>query len=257
MGVLYAVTAAQGASGDPQWWPVAVSEVAVVALGAVGFTAGVLRPSRFTAPLAAIVVALVLRQTLRNGGTYALLSPTTSPAYSLEALRPDAGVFSPYLPDLSITRILFLGGLTVVALGLLGVQRVCGSPGLRRAAAVLVAVGLAASATASVLVATAKATATGVSVPALHDAADDRPIATPPSAPSPRSRSASTRSTAATSRRSAQPWTRCCAKSPGCRARPYDSARSPTPDSTPTWPRSRSPGRPRWRRSPSTSATTA
>ncbi|MFC1438940.1 hypothetical protein ABUW04_11770 [Streptacidiphilus sp. N1-10] len=176
VAALYGVTAAQGAAGRPLWWPVAVTEVAVLAFGAAGFAAGTLLPSRFTAPLAAIVVALMLRQTLRSGGTFALLSPTVSPMYSLEVLRPDAGVFTPYLPDLSITRILFMGGAAVAALGLLGVQRTCGAIGLRRAAAAVVAVGLAASVTATVLVGTAKATATGVVVPALHDAADDRPI---------------------------------------------------------------------------------
>jgi hypothetical protein len=180
VGFLYGMTAWQGAAGSPPWWPVAVGAVALAAFSALGFTLGVLVPSRFTAPLAAIVTALVLRQTLRSGGRYVLLSPMASPAYSLAPPKADAGVFYPYLPDLSITQLLFLGGLTVAALGLLGVQAVCGGRALRRVAAAVVAVGLAASGTAIALVGTARVEANGVVVPALHDAADDQPIADTP-----------------------------------------------------------------------------
>nr|WP_133998450.1 hypothetical protein [Streptomyces sp. 846.5] len=180
VGFLYGMTASQGAAGSPLWWPVVVGAVALAAFSALGFALGVLVPSRFTAPLAAIVTGLVLRETLRSGGRYVLLSPTASPAYSLAPPRADAGVFYPYLPDLSITQLLFLGGLAVAALGLLGVQAVCGGHGLRRVAAAVVAVGLAASGTAIGLVGTARVAANGVVVPALHDAADDRPVAYTP-----------------------------------------------------------------------------
>lgn len=180
VGFLYGAIAWQGAAGSPLWWPVVVGAVALVACSALGFAAGVLLPSRFTAPLAAVVTGLVLRQTLRSGGRYVLLSPIASPAYSLAPPRPDAGVFYPYLPDLSLTQLLFLGGLTVTALGVLGVQAVCGRPGLRRLAAAVAAAGLASCATAVALIGTARVEANGVVVPALHDAADDRPIAYTP-----------------------------------------------------------------------------
>ncbi|WP_042405465.1 hypothetical protein [Streptacidiphilus carbonis] len=180
VGFLYAVIAWQGAAGSPPWWPLPVGAMALAACSAVGFAIGVLVPSRFTAPLAAIVTALVLRQTLRSGGRYVLLSPMVSPAYSLSPPRADAGVFYPYLPDLSITQLLFLGGLTVAAVGMLGVQAVCGGRGLRRLAASVVAVGLALSGTGVALIGTARVEAKGVVVPALHDAADDRPVAYTP-----------------------------------------------------------------------------
>lgn len=182
VGFLYGAIAWQGAAGRPLWWPVVVGAVALAAFSALGFAVGVLVPSRFTAPLAAIVTALVLRQTLRSGsgGRYALLSPVTSPAYSQAPPRADAGVFYPYLPDLSLTQLLFFGGLTVAALGVLGVQTVCGGPGARRLAAAVVAVGLASSATGTALVGTARVEANGVVVPALHDTADDHPIAYTP-----------------------------------------------------------------------------
>lgn len=180
VGFLYGMTAWQGAAGSPLWWPVVVGAVALAAFSALGFALGTLVPSRFTAPLAAIVTALVLRETLRSGGRYVLLSPMASPAYSLASPRADTGIFYPYLPDLSITQLLFLGGLAVAALGLLGVQAVCGGHGLRRVAAAVVAVGLASSGTAIALVGTVRVEANGVVVPALHDAADDRLIAYTP-----------------------------------------------------------------------------
>ena len=180
VGVLYGAIAREGAAGSPPWWPVVVGAVALVACSSLGFAAGVLVPSRFTAPLAAIATALILRQTLRSGGRYVLLSPVTSPAYSLAPPKPDAGVFFPYLPDLSYVHLLFLGGLAVTALGVLGVQAVCGRAGLRRLAAGVAAAGLASCGFAVALVGTARVEANGVVVPALHDAADDRPLAYTP-----------------------------------------------------------------------------
>lgn len=180
VGFLYGSIAWQGAAGSPPWWPVVVGAVALVACSSVGLALGVLVPSRFTAPLAAVATGLILRQTLRSGGRYVLLSPVASPAYSLAPPKPDAGVFFPYLPDLSLTQLAFLGGLAVTALGVLGVQAVCGSAALRRLAAAVTAVGLAACGTAVALIGTARVEANGVVVPALHDAADDRPLAYTP-----------------------------------------------------------------------------
>ncbi|MEP7055260.1 MAG: hypothetical protein ABI912_08430 [Actinomycetota bacterium] len=175
VGTIYGITARQGATGTPTWWPVLVGAVGLAACTAVGIAAGVLIPSRFTAPMAAIVATLVLRQTLRSGGTFTLLSPMASPLWSLAAPKADAGFFFPYLPDLPLTQIVFLGGLTFAALGLLGLQPVCGGRGIRRAAAALTALGLAASLTAVGLVSGARGTDNGVVIPAIHNAASDRP----------------------------------------------------------------------------------
>lgn len=180
VGFLYAAIAWQGAAGAPAWWPVIVGAVGLVAISAVGFALGMLLPSRFTAPLTAIAVALLLRQTLRSGGRYVLLSPMASPASSLAPPKADDGIFYPYLPDLSLTQLLFLTGLTVAALGVLGVQAVCGGTAARRAAAAAVAVGLASSGSAIALISTARVEAAGVVIPALHDPRDDHPRAYTP-----------------------------------------------------------------------------
>ena len=67
VAVLYGVTAHQGAWGGPLWWPVAVGVAMIAACCALGFAAGLLLASRFTAPLAALVVFLALA-----GGAFAI-----------------------------------------------------------------------------------------------------------------------------------------------------------------------------------------
>src|SRR5262249_36706809 len=62
VGVLYGVPAQQAAWGGPLWWPAAVGAASLPVMSALGFAAGALVPSRFTAPLVAIAAffALVL-----------------------------------------------------------------------------------------------------------------------------------------------------------------------------------------------------
>jgi hypothetical protein len=175
VAVLYGVTARQATWGGPPWWPVVVGAVALAALCAFGFTAGVLFPGRFTAPLAAVSAFLVtlvaFRQAVGQSDRYALLSPVTS------VPNLDIGVFYHYLPDLSIVQVIFLGGLTAVALGVLGLAPAADAgPWPRRAAAIVALAGLAAAGTAVGLVGTARPGPYGVMIPALHDAASDRPI---------------------------------------------------------------------------------
>ena len=59
VAVLYWSTARQGAWGGPPLWPVAVGAAGVAAACALGFAAGVLFPSRFTAPLATLAVFIL------------------------------------------------------------------------------------------------------------------------------------------------------------------------------------------------------
>ena len=87
-----------------------------------------------------------------------------------------SGIFYPYLPDLPIARMMFLGGIAVAVLGVLGLPARAGSVRLRRAAAAVTLAGPAAAGTASGLVRTARLTPQGMAIPALHDAANDRPI---------------------------------------------------------------------------------
>jgi len=173
--VLYAVIAHQASWGGPPWWPVAVGAAALAAVCAAGFAAGTFFPGRFTAPLTAfgafLVSVVTFQNAVRSTGGATLLSPS--------AVVPnlDAGVFYHYLPDLPIAQVMFLAGIAVVALGVLGLSPAAeGGLWLRRAAAAVAAAGLVAAGTAAGLAHTARLGPHGVVIPALHDAATDQPI---------------------------------------------------------------------------------
>jgi hypothetical protein len=139
----------------------------------------VLLPGRFTAPLAALAAFLVLIAAFRvvlneSHPTFALLSPMNSVPHG------DAGVFFHYFPDLYIVQIMFFAGIAVAVLGGLGLATASGSRIVWRTAAVVTALGLAAACAGVGLAGTARVEANGVVVPAVHDAASDRPIAYTP-----------------------------------------------------------------------------
>jgi hypothetical protein len=111
---------------------------------------------------------------IEHNSTYAQIWPLNVQG----ALPPDAfGIFSPYLPDLAVTQVLFLAGLAAAVLGALGLRAAAGGRWLRCAAAVAAAAGLAAAGTGVGLTGTARLEAQGIVIPALHDAAADKPIA--------------------------------------------------------------------------------
>ncbi len=174
VAVLYGVTASQATWGGPPWWPVAVGAAALTAYSALGFAIGSFLPGRFTAPLVALGALLILlvgfHLAVRKTGGYALISP--------QGPQPDVpiGVFSPYLPDLFIAQVMFLGGLALAALAAMGLRRASGGRRLRIVAAIIVIVGVAATGTALGLAGTARSEPQGVVIPALHDAASDRAI---------------------------------------------------------------------------------
>jgi hypothetical protein len=174
VAVLYGVTASQATWGGPPWWPLAVGVAGVTACSAVGFAVGSFLPGRFTAPLVALAVILALtvgfHLAVRQTAGYALISPMGP--------EPDitVGVFSPYLPDLFMAQVMFLGGLALAALGALGLRRASGGPWLRGLAATIVIAGPAATGTALAFTGSARLGPQGVVIPALHDAASDRPI---------------------------------------------------------------------------------
>ena len=179
VAVIYGVTATQATWGHPLWWPVAAGCAELAVVSALGFAAGVLFPSRFTAPLAALGAFFLALEGFHNAvgqsSVYALLSPTTS------VPPQDVGVFYHYLPDVAIAQLMFLLGLAAAVLGGLGLARAADAgPRLHRAAAVLGVIGLAATGTAIGLVGTAREGAGGEVIPALHDAANDRLIAFTP-----------------------------------------------------------------------------
>jgi hypothetical protein len=72
---------------------------------------------------------------------------------------------------------MFLAGIAVVALGLTGLPARAGGQWLRRAAAALALAGVTLAGTAAGLASGAQAANEGVVIPALHDAANDEPIA--------------------------------------------------------------------------------
>jgi hypothetical protein len=208
VAALYIQTALQATWGGPPLWPVFVGAAGVAVVTVVGFAAGVFFPGRFTAPLVAIGVLVLDQIGFREaldvaaaGGAslvptppasapYALLSPASSPPVI------DAGLYHHVAPDLAITQVMFMGGIAVALLGVLGL-----APGLhelawaggrtslraalargdgwlsRAVAVLLVTCGVAASWTGFALAGTAKPTATGGwEIPALHSAASDQPV---------------------------------------------------------------------------------
>jgi hypothetical protein len=180
VGVMFAVYAYQGVQGEPPWWWVAVGAAAVLACSAAGFAVGALYPSRFAAPLAAFGTLLVMATSSQIGFSHISGWAQVLPTNSNGNFQPDSGMLYPWLPDLPIARIMFLAGITVAALGLFGLPAAAGSPRLRRAAAAATVVGLAAAGTAATLAGTARLGPHGLAIPALHDAANDRPIAYTP-----------------------------------------------------------------------------
>ena len=197
VAVLYLQTALQATWGGPPLWPVFVGAAGVTVVTVTGFTCGVFFPGRFTAPLAAIGVLVPFNVGFRealnvtaSSGTYALLSPDSSPP------PVDTGVYYHVPPDVSIVQVMFMGGIAVALFGALGLApelRQLASAGgraslraalarrggwpLRVAAVILVACGVAASWTAFALAGTAKPDAVGGwQIPALHSAASDQPV---------------------------------------------------------------------------------
>jgi hypothetical protein len=179
VAVVYVITARQASGGGPLWWPVIVGAFGIPALTALGFTAGALAPGRFTTPLLAIAVFFALGFSFSmapDGHSPLVLSPLLAGAPQIGA---DQGIatFYPYLPDLSIAQIMFLAGLTVALLGVLGVMPGSAGARLRCLAAIVTAAGIAAAGTAVALAGTARQDPHGMLViPALHDAASDQPV---------------------------------------------------------------------------------
>jgi hypothetical protein len=176
VGVMFAVYAHQGVAGEPPWWWVAVGAMAVAAFSAAGFAVGAFFSSRFAAPLAAFAGFFAMVESSQTGfrdtGGWALILPTNSHGN----FQQDSGIFYRYLPDLPIARLMFLAGIAVAALGLLGLPARAGGPRLRWAAAVVTVAGVAATGTAVGLASTARLGPHGIVIPALHDAASDQPI---------------------------------------------------------------------------------
>lgn len=176
VGVLYMVTAQRAPWGGPLWWPAVVGAVGIPALSAVGFTAGAWFPSRFTVPVITVGAFFALGFSAQPRAPQWHVSPTLAGS---PTIGPDAGIgtFYHYLPDLSIAQVICVAGVAVAALGALGLLDRASSPWSRHVASSMTAAGLAAVAVAAGLAGTARLDPHGMLViPALHDAANDRPI---------------------------------------------------------------------------------
>jgi hypothetical protein len=180
VAILFGVYAAEGVQGSPPWWWVIVGAAAVAAFSAAGFAVGAYFPSRFAAPVAAFAGFFAMIMSSRTGFSHttgwALILPTNANGN----YQPVSGTYYPYLPDLPIARVMFLAGLGLAALGVIGLRGEAGGPWLRRVAAVVTLSGMAVAGTAVGLAGSARLGAHGMVIPALHDSASDRPIAYTP-----------------------------------------------------------------------------
>ena len=156
--------------------PIAAGAVGVTAFVSAGFALGAYFPGRFIAPIAAFGALFAMGTSSQigfsEGSGWALILPTMSN----NTFGQDAGIFYPFLPDVAIARVMFAAGIAVALVGLLGLPVGAGGPRLRWSAAVVTAAGAAAVTTAIALTFTARLEPYGTVIPALHDAASDRPI---------------------------------------------------------------------------------
>jgi hypothetical protein len=179
VAVLYVLTDRQGAWGGPPWWPVAVGAASVPAFSALGFAAGVVWPTRFTAPLLAIAVFFALEltvQLIHDAQSMIQISPLVAGPWNLGS-DPSLGTFYPYLPDLPIAQLLLLASVTAAFVAGLGIGAGSGGPWLRRSAAAITVVGVLVAGTAIGLAGTGRLDPHGmIAIPALHNAAYDKPV---------------------------------------------------------------------------------
>lgn len=197
VAVLYVRISMVATWGGPPLWPVIVGTLELITICVIAFTAGALFPGRFTAPIAAVglfvlcLVGFKEAVTEHNGIGVAgitVLSPNSGVPSS------DAGVFYPVATDASIVQVMFMGGLVLAALGVLGLSSRTGGAGWfgpsrrgmpggarrRTTAFGVLAVGTAAAVAGVVLASSATFVGgnslNGIEVPALHEAASGQPI---------------------------------------------------------------------------------
>jgi hypothetical protein len=179
VAVVYGVTAHQATWGGPLWWQAVVAAASLPAVAALGFAVGTLVPGRFTAPLVTIAAFFVLAlstQLIHGSQSYWQISPVVAAPWDIGP-DPSAGTFYAYQPDLPIAQVMFLTGLTVAVLGALALPTGAGVRALRRSAVAVTTAGLLAAGTAVALAGTGRLDAHGmIAIPALHDAASDRPL---------------------------------------------------------------------------------
>jgi hypothetical protein len=191
VAVLYVTIGRAVTWGGPPVWPVVAGVVSLTAVCAFAFTLGVLFPGRFTVPLIAmgitvLVLAAFSRAVSQGGVSIASLSP--------DGIVPqnDAGVFYPVTPDVWIVQVMFFAGCALGAVGLLGLSPRTGGVGwrgaldlasgggarLRAVATAVFAAGIALAVAGFGLAATARMSqVTGaIEIPALRGGVPDKPL---------------------------------------------------------------------------------
>src|SRR5262249_38719343 len=81
VAVVYGATARHATWGGPLWWPAVAAAATLPARAALGFAAGTLLPSRFTAPLVALAAFFMLglsTQLIHGSQSYWQISPVVA-----------------------------------------------------------------------------------------------------------------------------------------------------------------------------------
>jgi hypothetical protein len=124
-------------------WPVIVGVAGMLAICAVAFTFGALLPGRFTAPIVAVGITIVMLAAFRqavgdNGGSSGAIG-VLSPDGSVPG--NDWGLFYPVSVGVPIVQVMFMLGVTLAALGVLGLSTRTGGVGWRGALSAVAAGG--------------------------------------------------------------------------------------------------------------------
>jgi hypothetical protein len=138
--VIYVRTSQQATWGGPPISPVVVGAVGLVMVCAVAFALGALFPGRFTAPIVAVGLMIVTLAAFRQavsstGGPIPILSPDGS------VPENDYGLFYRATIGVPIVQVMVFGGVTLAAVGLLGLSARTGGTGWRGALSAVAAGG--------------------------------------------------------------------------------------------------------------------
>ncbi|MCW2936525.1 MAG: hypothetical protein JWM19_7487 [Actinomycetia bacterium] len=141
--VLYVSTSQAATWGGPLIWPVIVGVVGMLAICAVSFMFGALFPGRFTAPVVAVGITIVTLAAFRqavgdNGGSSGAIG-VLSPDGSVPG--NDWGLFYPVSVGVPIVQVMFMLGVTLAAIGVLGLSPRTGGVGWRGALSAVAAGG--------------------------------------------------------------------------------------------------------------------
>jgi hypothetical protein len=140
VAAVYVSTAMAATWGGPPVAPVVVGAIGLIMVCALGFTLGAIFPGRFTAPIVGIGLMIVTLAAFKQavgavGGVFPVLSPDG------EVPGNDWGVFYHTSIGIPVVQCLFMGGVTLAALGLLGLSPRTGGVGWRGALSAVAAGG--------------------------------------------------------------------------------------------------------------------